>query len=187
MNKKQRKTVVTILLSAALVVSALLIKNVIETQVIYPVRYEQEIEKYSQLYSVDKALILAVINCESGFDPYAVSPVGAVGLMQITPETFQWLQTKDDTEDNLPYSSLFDPETNIRYGTLLLALNIEEFGNTKTALASYNAGRGKVSEWLADERYSPDLRTLSTIPYGETEKYVDKVIRNYKIYKERLG
>ncbi len=186
-NKRVIKAVVAAVAAVAVVVSTFLIKNVIEREVLYPVRYEDLVVKYSEQYSVDEALIYAIINCESGFDPNAVSAAGAIGLMQITPETFQWLQTKDDIEETLPEGDLYDPETNIKYGALLISLNVEEFGNVRTAIASYNAGRGKVAEWLADERYSADSRTLMAIPYKETEDYVEKVIRNYQIYKERLG
>ena len=183
----RKRYLLTLVSLIVLVAGAIWIKNYVEEQYLYPIRYQEAVEKYSQEYSVDEALVYAVINCESGFDPEAVSAAGAMGLMQITPETFAWLQTKDETADTLSDDMLYDPETNIKYGILLLSLNLEEFGDVKTVLASYNAGRGKVSEWLADERYSTSSGTLAVIPYAETEKYVEKVSRNYEVYKERLG
>ena len=82
----------------------------------YPMKYENYIEKYSAQYDVPKTLLLAVIKTESSFDPKAESSAGALGLTQITPETFHWLQTK--TGETLSDDALSDPETAIRYGTL---------------------------------------------------------------------
>ena len=86
----------------------------------YPMKYENYIEKYSAQYDVPKTLLLAVIKTESSFDPKAESSAGALGLTQITPETFHWLQTK--TGETLSDDALSDPETAIRYGALFLAL-----------------------------------------------------------------
>lgn len=82
----------------------------------YPMKYENYIEKYSAQYDVPKTLLLAVIKTESSFDPKAESSAGALGLTQITPETFHWLQTK--TGETLSDDALSDPETAIRYGAL---------------------------------------------------------------------
>ena len=185
--KKLIRRIIASLLVLAMVLSVVFMGGeYLKKNIFYPVKYQEYVEIYSSEYSVDKALIYAVINCESGFDPEAVSAAGALGLMQITPETFRWLQTKDDTDETLADAVLYDPETNIKYGVLLLSLNIQEFGNVHTALASYNAGRGKVAEWLADERYSTDSRTLISIPYPETANYVKKVEKKYKTYREIL-
>ena len=185
MNNKRTKIIVSVVLIVAVAVSAVFIFA--EEKLFYPIKYRDIVAKYSAVYGVEEELILAVINTESRFNPDAVSEVGAIGLMQITPETFAWLQTKDDTEDTLADVQLYDPEINIKYGTLLLSLNIAEYGNRETAIASYNAGRGKVSAWLSDKKYSSDSRTLTLIPYEETRRYVEKVNRSYKIYKEKLN
>ena len=185
-KSKFLKIAVAIVAVAALVCATFGVNIFVEKQWIYPVKYSDLVSKYSQMYSVEEAWIYAVINCESGFESDAVSSAGAIGLMQITPETFTWLQNWDDTEENLSADMLYDAEINIKYGTLLLSLNFQEFGNMQTTIASYNAGRGKVSEWLADERYSNDSRTLTRIPYGETEKYVENVVKNYHYYSRRL-
>ena len=187
MKRKIRRIIASTVLLAIILSALFAGGNYLKTKFFYPVKYQEYVEMYSKEYSVDEALIYAVINCESGFDPDAVSVAGAMGLMQITPETFTWLQTKDETEETLPDSALYDPETNIKYGALLLSLNIQEFGNIHTALASYNAGRGRVSEWLEDERYSTDSRTLLAIPYPETADYIEKVEKHYKVYRNIIN
>ena len=120
--------------SAALYISAV--------RLTYPVKYETLIEKYSTEYGVPQNLLLAVIKTESSFDPTAVSSAGALGLTQITPETFSWLQTK--TGESLDAEQLQDEETAIKYGALFLGLLLDEFENTETAAkycrAVYEAG-----------------------------------------------
>ena len=154
------------------------------TDFLYPMEYSEYVDKYSDEYGVDKAIIYAVINSESSFESDAVSNAGAIGLMQITPETFEWLQTKTPEDENLDPEALYDPETAIKYGTLLLSLHIEEFGDTEPALAAYHAGRGSVNSWLNNDDYSSDGETLSFIPYDDTRKYVERVERNIEIYRD---
>ena len=120
--------------------------------------------------------------CNAGFDKNAVSSVGAKGLTQITPETFQWLQTK--TGESYEEDALFEPEISVYYGAYFLNMLLEEFGNTETALAAYHAGRGKVNEWLADPRISPDGEALENIPYEDTAGYVKKVIKVKERYQK---
>ncbi len=150
---------------------------------LYPVEYEEQITKYADEFGVSKMTVYAVVSCESGFDPNAVSSVGALGLMQITPDTFEWVQKKLDGSVTLDEKALFDPDINLRYGIYLLKLHLEEFSDEKVALAAYHAGRGKVNEWLADPEISPDGKTLSYIPYDDTSRYVEKVSNTIKIYK----
>ena len=150
---------------------------------LYPVEYEAQITKCSDEFGVSRELVLAVVKCESGFDADAVSSVGAVGLMQLTPDTFEWVQKRLDGSVSYDRQSLFDPDTNIRYGVYLLKLHLDEFEDEKVALAAYHAGRGKVNEWLADPDISPDGKTLSYIPYNDTSIHVEKVAKTIKIYE----
>ena len=124
--------------------------------------------------------MLAVIKTESSFDPEAESSAGALGLTQITPETFHWLQTK--TGEALSDNALCDPETSIRYGALFLGLLLDEFKAEETAVAAYHAGRGRVNSWLKDKNISPDGVNLRDIPIPETAHYVRKVMRAVNIY-----
>ncbi len=147
----------------------------------YPCKYTFEIEKYADEYNVPRALLFAVIHTESGFDPNAVSSAGALGLTQITPETFHWLQTK--TGETLPDSALYEPDVSVRYGALFYSMLLSEFGgDIRTAVAAYHAGRGQVNAWLRDGQYSADGKTLDIIPSRDTNHYVYKVTKAINIY-----
>ena len=152
-----------------------------------PEEYASFVEKYSLEYGVPENLIYAVIKTESGFDSSVVSKKGAVGLMQLMPATFEWL-TKDILRDHLGVGMLYDPETNIKYGTYYLSRLYNKFGDWDTALAAYNCGEGKVAEWLVDSRYSADGKKLiiKNIPseYKETKNYVNKVNTAFEKYKK---
>ncbi len=161
-------------ISAALCISAV--------RFAYPVKYDDLVAKYADEYDVPHNLLMAVIRTESSFDPNAVSSAGAVGLTQITPETFSWLQTK--TGETLNETELQDEETAIKYGALFLGLLLDEFGDTETAIAAYHAGRGRVNGWLKDKSISSDGKTLSDIPIPETAHYVRKVMRAVNIYEK---
>ena len=149
---------------------------------LYPRDYSDFVTAYCDEYGVDEDYVYAVIKCESGFDPNAKSGVGALGLMQITPETFDWVQTKLNGKAELADDALYDPETNIRYGVYLLKLHLDEFGDPALASAAYHAGRGKVNSWLVDPDLKLDGDSIDEIPYGDTRTYVKRVIRTKKIY-----
>lgn len=148
----------------------------------FPLAYRAEIEQAADDSGIDRALLYAVAHTESGFDPSAVSEAGALGLTQITPETFSWLQTK--TGESLPKEALFEPDVAAKYTAVFLRLLLDEFGgDTATAAAAYHAGRGQVNRWLADGRYSADGTHLDTIPSRATAHYVRKVRRAVRIYE----
>ena len=149
---------------------------------LYPLKETELVEQYSREYGVPDYLIYAVINTESGFDPQAVSDLGALGIMQMTPDTFDWLQSK--TGDELEDEALFNKETSIRYGALFLSMLLREFGDERTAVAAYHAGRGRVNEWLENPDYAPDGEKLTTIPTKDTAHYVYKVSRAVEKYKK---
>lgn len=174
------------LVSLLLILAAILIIIVVNTvklcvQTAYPRQYMKLVEENAEELEIDKALLYAVIKTESGFDKNAVSSVGAMGLTQITPDTFQWLQTK--TGESYEDDALFEPEVSIYYGAYFLNMLLEEFDNVETALAAYHAGRGKVNEWLEDPSVSPDGVVLENIPYEDTAGYVRRVIKNTEKYK----
>jgi soluble lytic murein transglycosylase len=180
---KRLRWCLPLLLTAVLLLGALL-KPRIERQQ-YPRRQEALVRHNATEYVLDENLLFAVIRTESSFDPCAVSSVGARGLTQIMPDTFRWLQSK--TGEQLPLDSLFDPETSVSYGALLLRLLLEEFGTPEVALAAYHAGRGRVNQWLKDERLSPDGKALAQIPIDDTRHYVHKVMKAYQKYMELYG
>ncbi len=126
------------------------------------------------------ALVYAVMKAESGFREDAVSRAGAVGLMQLLPATAEFI-CREKGMEFFP-ERLKEGEYNVRLGCLYLGYLSERFPQTETALAAYNAGEGTVARWLGDERYSADGEALKAIPYPETERYVQKVLRFRKNY-----
>ncbi len=181
-NKKALLKIVSLTLVFILVIFAIIFFSYQKViKVLYPQKQTTLIEKYALEYGVDEALVYAVVNTESGFDPQAKSNAGALGLTQITPETFHWLQTK--TGEDLEDKDLLDAETSIKYGCLFLSMLVNEFGDTETAVAAYHAGRGSVNKWLQSKEYSQDGRALDKIPSKDTSYYVHKVTKAIKIYK----
>ena len=140
----------------------------------YPLEYTDLVNKAAKEYNLQPALIYGVIHTESRFNPDAGSSVGALGLMQIMPETFDWLQEKRGEAGKYTTEDLYTPSVNIDYGSYLLRYFLDYYGNEKCAVAAYNAGF-EVSNWLEDPNCSPDGMTLDVIPYPETSEYVVKV------------
>lgn len=153
----------------------------------YPRDYEDIVDEYCAEYGVDKWLVLALVKAESGFDPEAVSSAGAAGLMQLMPETAQWLIDKGEFSLDAD-EALEDPRTNLQLGiyylSLLFANYQNELGYTDpaTVIAAYNAGMGSVSQWLSDGTWDGSLANAADIPYPETERHVKSVLRNYERY-----
>ena len=115
-----------------------------------------------------------MIRTESGFKPEAQSGVGAMGIMQVMPETFDWLMDQRGESGKYTRDDLLKPEVCIDYGSYLLRYFYDYYGTEQAAVAAYNAGF-VVGEWLGNPEYSPDGKTLTVIPYPETSDYVDKV------------
>lgn len=146
-----------------------------------PLKYEGYIEKYSEEYGLDKYLVMGVIRAESSFRNDAHSGV-ARGLMQLTDDTARWIAGKLDIDYN--EDMVLKPEVNIKMGCYYLAYLKEHFKDTIAALAAYNAGMGNVTEWLGDSRYSEDGKTLQSIPFGETKRYVKRVEILSRLYEK---
>ena len=153
--------------------------------IFYPQSYSEQVSANAAEFSVDEALVYAVMRTESGFRPEVESHAGAVGLMQLMPETFEWLQNRLDGEVKYTAEDLKNPDVNIRYGTYFLSLLIPQYdGDVRTIAAAYNAGTAAVDSWLSDSQYSSDGKHLSTIPYTETSNYADKVASTFEMYKQ---
>ena len=148
----------------------------------YPLGYRETVETAAAGRQLDPALVYAVIRTESGFSPTARSSVDARGLMQLTPDTFQWVRYRLGEGGSADAEILYDPEENVYYGCADLSLLLEEFAREDTVLAAYHAGRGIVNQWLADSRYSQDGRSLAAIPYPDTNIYVKKVLSTRDLY-----
>lgn len=189
--KKALKVTLIVVLSAAVLVAVVFGIKIAYDQYIdstYVLDYEEEVKSASEKYNVPQELIYGVIKTESSFNPKAVSSAGARGLMQITPDTFEWLNLyyADDKLDGKNPELLFEEEINIEYGTLLLSILIDRYGDVDTAICAYNAGLGNVDGWLEDTRYSKDGKTLETTPFEETNNYLVRVKKNRDKYKEKF-
>ena len=147
----------------------------------YPQGYESYVTVYAETYGVPENLVYSVIRTESDFESGAVSRVGAIGLMQIIPDTFKWL-TDDILFEHMEVGMLYDPETNIRYGTFYLSYLYDRYGNWDLAITAYNGGLGNVDEWLKDDSYSDGEGGLKKIPFRETRQFVRRVNRAWEKY-----
>ena len=186
LNRKNYPTALVIFLIAVLAVGLGFLADFLITcleKSAYPQEYAEYVEVYAERYGVPEELVFAVIRTESDFDSGAVSGVGAVGLMQIMPSTFEWL-TDEILFDHLESGMLYDPETNVRYGTYYLSYLYDRYGDWDLALAAYNGGLGNVDKWLADERYADGEGSLKRIPFKETRQFVKRVNRARAKYEK---
>ncbi|MFV0519432.1 MAG: lytic transglycosylase domain-containing protein [Lachnospirales bacterium] len=138
------------------------------------------IYKYSEKYGLEPELVSAIIRTESKFDQFATSHKGAKGYMQLMEGTADWGASMIDLE-GYSYEDIFDPEINIELGCWYVSNLIKEFGDIDTAIVAYNAGSGNVTRWLKEQEI--DKIDKKNIPFKESENYLKRVNRNYKIYK----
>lgn len=151
---------------------------------LYPLRFAVYVENSAQEFGLDPLLVYAFICTESGFDPYAESAVGARGLMQITNETYSWINSKLAPGTAEDYSLMYTAEENIRYGCYYIAACMQRYRqDVATAAAAYHSGWGTVDALLKDEAYSTDGATLDSFPYRNMNRYVEKIERNYRMYR----
>ncbi|MFH1567811.1 MAG: transglycosylase SLT domain-containing protein [Gemmatimonadota bacterium] len=156
---------------------------------LYPSYYWEQIEAASREAQVDPYLVLSVIRQESYFNQNAVSPAGAIGLMQIMPETGHRLARALGVRA-FEQRQLFDPQVSIRMGTRFLGDQVRSFMDGPTrkvgfelGLAAYNAGPKAAHQWVERYPYEDADAFVERIPYKETRLYVKKVLRNYTIYR----
>ena len=161
----------TVLLIACMLIGYFTLKSA------YPRPYRSEV----QASQVSESLVYAVAKAESGFREGAESGAGAIGLMQLMPATAEFICRKE----RIPFAfeRLTEGAYNIRLGSAYLKYLLNRFENEDTALAAYNAGEGTVREWLKREELSCDGKSLTHIPFEETENYVKKVKKFRKIYQ----
>lgn len=142
--------------------------------------FQASVEKWSRYYSVDEYLIYGMIYAESGGREQAQSSAGALGLMQLMPQTAKWLAWREGIE----YSEemLLQGDYSIRLGCAYAAFLFERYDNYDCVIAAYNAGHGAVDKWLKDPEFSRDGKTLYRVPYAETENHIVRVNRARSIY-----
>lgn len=146
---------------------------------LYPVRYAAEIEESCGRHGVDPLLACAVISCESGWDDTAVSHAGAVGLMQVMPDTARSVAALGIVdEDEYDPADLADPVVNIEYGCAYLGYLQDHLSSEEEVIAAYNAGIGAVQSWIADGGSIPE-----DVEYAETRAYLERVTSAYEAYR----
>ena len=152
----------------------------------HPLLYPELVAQYASAQELDPALICAVILCESSFNPQAESRLGARGLMQLMEDTASWI-AHHLGEDGADYTFdlLYDPETNIRFGTWYLGYLSRRFdGDATKIVCAYHAGQGNVDHWLLNPDYSRDGVTLDVIPTEDTAAYASRVLRARDVYRK---
>lgn len=152
----------------------------------FPMSYQSQVRNNAKLHNLNPALIYGLIRRESAFNENARSPVGARGLMQIMPATGRYI-AKQLKEKWRSKKSLFNPETNLKYGSFYYKQLLDQFnGHYALAAAAYNAGPHRVKRWLpSDNRMDADI-WVETIPYKETRGYVSAVLTYALIYQKQL-
>lgn len=179
MKRGRRAAVILLVLMSVF----LLINSPLVWKWMYPIKYQDEILAASRKYQVDPYLILAVIRSESGFQTDRISKKGAIGLMQIMPDTAEWIVNQASFRPkNRDY--LFDPVMNIHIGTWYLNFLLNRYeGDLVKVIAAYNAGPGKVNGWLLKEQWNGERETIEDIPFSETRQYVQRVLYYHDRYK----
>ena len=155
----------------------------------YPTEYEEYVLKYSKEYNVDPVLIFSIIKTESGFDPKATSEVGARGLMQLMPEAFNWLKFHMNDQRDITFDAMYDPQTNIQYGTYFLSFLMQRYDNSiELTAAAYHGGFGAVDGWLEKGIVKKDAFRIEDIPKENdmTAEYVKRIKKAYSKYQEVL-
>ena len=182
---KNKKILVCGLIILILIVFLIVFKNKIQ-RIFYPKLHEEFVSMYSDEYGVDENLVFAVIKAESNFQEDAVSHKDALGLMQIMKETAEDVARKYNIEIDFNNSEreILNVQNNIKIGTKYLAVLLEKYKNIEVAVAAYNAGIGTVDNWIEKEIIKSNGSDIENIPYKETNNYVRKILRNYKIYQD---
>jgi soluble lytic murein transglycosylase len=174
---------------AVIVLVAPLFQKAIQ-ELTLPLSHEDIIRQQAAEKHLDPALIAAVIYAETKFDPRQ-SSAGAEGLMQLLPQTAEYLATQSGGTTFTP-ADLATPQVNIAYGSYYLRYLINHYhGQVMPALAAYNAGMTNVDRWVAEAQADSHAFTVDDIQFPETRAYVQKVLRaqhDYRhTYAKRLG
>jgi soluble lytic murein transglycosylase len=152
----------------------------------YPYAYRDIVETVSHQHDIDPLLVLSVMREESTFDPGAKSTAGALGLMQLMPETaFRLNQNLHLKITNA--SHVWNIKNNIHIGAFYLSILVKEFGSYAYALAAYNAGEERVKKWIQKGNYKSIDEFIEDIPYSETRDYVKRVMTTLFEYKRVFG
>ncbi|MGA2184201.1 MAG: transglycosylase SLT domain-containing protein [Bryobacteraceae bacterium] len=153
----------------------------------FPIPFREALEQNARLSALDPYLVAALIRQESEFNPRAVSHSKAYGLTQILPGTGRQLSRKMNLR-GFRTAMLYAPEVNLRLGTFYLRLLLDQLqGHWEETLASYNAGKGRVTQWLGRAQFNEPAEFVESIPIAETRNYVQSVLRNADVYRRLYG
>lgn len=153
----------------------------------YPQAYDKQVQEYSSRFTVPKELIWGIMRAESVYRKDAISPVGALGLMQVMPYTASRVAGLIG-EKNFQVKTLLEPEPAIRIGSRYLRRLMDRYGGSiPLVAASYNAGPHRVDSWLKNFGHLESDEFVEHIPFVETRNYVKKVISNAQVYADLYG
>ena len=148
-----------------------------------PLQYQDVIREQAAEKHLDPALVAGVIYAETKFDP-RTSGAGAEGLMQILPQTAEFLAHRSGAT-TFTTADLATPQVNIAYGSYYLRYLLDEYGGSKVlAVAAYNGGETNVNRWVAAARARGHRFTINDVAFPETRAYVEKVLRAEKSYRK---
>lgn len=174
LKKLKNKIFILVFLACTLAIFSITLVHAL-----FPIKLYNDVKFVCDKTQVPPYLVLAIIKTESSFSSEKVSTKGAKGLMQIMPETADYVSELYFSGRDI---DLANDKDNILIGVTYLIYLFDKFEDKKTVLAAYNAGEGRVLEWLDNKDFSLDGKTLCNIPYKETHEYVEKVIHREKIY-----
>lgn len=153
---------------------------------IYPNKHFEVIKKEAANNNMDPYLILAIIRTESKFNESALSSKQAKGLMQIVDSTASDMNDKLELAETIDENNIYDIDINIALGCKYFKSLVDRYnGNYYLAICAYNAGMGNVDKWLKQGLVAEDLSNAqdNQIPFGETKRYLQKVISAYQMYR----
>lgn len=187
MKSKLIKTliiIVLILLLILILTKILKVQNIF-LKVMYPLKYSEYVYKYSEENDLDPLLSFSIIKAESNFDEKVVSASQAIGLMQLLEKTAEEIAIEDLQMEEFKKEDLYNPEINIKIGLKYFSKLLKDYDyNYNLAIAAYNSGTGNVQKWIEQGIIQENGEDIENIPFKETNNYVRKINRNYKIYKE---
>ncbi len=149
----------------------------------WPRAFRESVALASEEFQFDSSLVYAIMREESEYRPEVSSPAGALGLMQLIPPTANRIAGQLGVAGFEPVK-LFDPALNIRFGTFYLRSLLARWGGSRAlAIASYNAGPEAVMRWIDFAGTEPPDVFVDSVPYGETRRYLRRVLRSYHVYR----
>jgi len=155
-------------------------------RIVFPFPHRELVEREARRHGLDPFMVAGLIRQESMFNPNAVSPAGAIGLMQVMPATGQMLARRAGVSGFQP-SMLRQPELNVRLGTLFLADLLARNGSPTEAFAAYNAGPGRLAQWRSFPEFRDEEMFAERIPFQETRDYVKILSFNTRLYRMLYG